>query len=46
MSRASQVSISDCRLECKKVRRIVEAPDQYELNDIVLEDNNRFVLYE
>lgn len=46
MSRASQVSISDCRLECKKVRRIVEAPDQYELNDFVLEDNNRFVLYE
>ena len=39
---AEDVTFSRCRLECKKIRRIVEAPDQYDLRGIVLEENNRF----
>lgn len=31
----AHITISDCDLQCKQCRRVVEAPDQYSLEDIV-----------
>jgi len=40
-SYASDVHVRNCTLKCRVARKILEAPDQYELENIVIEDNNK-----
>ena len=40
MSYGSHVTMRNCRMTCEKAIAITEQPDQYELSDIVIENND------
>lgn len=44
-SEAAHITIRGCNLQCKQLRRVQDAPDQYSIEDLVIEDNKLKFLF-